>query len=59
MRTTRIESRGFERERRTGINLRIEFEGAWDAVSVSVEEEFCGRTRSATVAALRAACLRR
>lgn len=37
----------------------MEFEGACEAVSVRVEEEFCGSTKSAPAAALRAACRRR
>lgn len=52
-----MESRGFERESRTGMSLRMEFEGALEAVSVSVVEVFSGRTRSADWAARFAACL--
>ncbi len=59
MRTTGTESRDLEREGRTGINLRMEFEGAWEAVSARVDDEFGGSTRSAPPAALRAARLRR
>ena len=56
MRTTRIERRGLERESRTGIRRRMEFEGAWAAEFESVEEALGGRTRSACAAARRAAC---
>ena len=59
MRTTRMESRGSERERRTGISLLREFGSAFEAVVESVEEVFGGRTRSAVAAARRAACRRR
>lgn len=54
-----MERRGLERERRTGINLRRELGGAFEAVVESVEEVFGGRTRSADAAARRAACRRR
>ena len=43
MRTTRIERRGLERERRTGMRRRREFDGAAEAEVVSVSEAFCGR----------------
>ena len=56
MRTTRTERRGFESERRTGINRRIELGGASAAVVERVEEVFGGKTRSAEAAARRAAC---
>ncbi len=58
MSTTRTERRGFERERRTGINLRRELDGNCAAVSVRVVEVFSGSTRSADLAAFLAACLR-
>ena len=57
--TTRTERRGFERERRTGIRRRMELVGAAAALSVSVEEELEGKTRSACAeeaAARLAAC---
>jgi hypothetical protein len=56
VRTTRIERRGLERESRTGIRRRMEFEGAWAAEFERVEEALGGRTRSACAAARRAAC---
>jgi hypothetical protein len=59
VRTTRTVRRGLERERRIGRSLRIEFVGAAAALSVSVEEELGGRTRSPfteAAAARRAAC---
>jgi hypothetical protein len=59
VRTTRTLKRGFERERRMGINRRMELIGAAAALSVSVEEELGGRTRSPcaeAAAARRAAC---
>jgi hypothetical protein len=59
VRTTRIERRGLESERRTGINLRMELGGAFEAVVESVDEVFGGSTRSAEAAARRAACRRR
>jgi len=55
VRTTRTDNRGFERERRIGTSRRIELDGARDAVSVSVVEEFGGSTRSACGAAAAAA----
>tara|TARA_R110002060_G_scaffold25766_1_gene35291 strand:+ start:910 stop:1596 length:687 start_codon:yes stop_codon:yes gene_type:complete len=58
VRTTRTERRGFERERRTGISRRIEFEGALAADVERFEEAFAGKTRSASLAARRAACRR-
>ena len=54
-----MERRGLESERRTGISLRREVGGAFEAVVESVEEVFGGRTRSADAAARRAACRRR
>jgi hypothetical protein len=59
VRTTRIERRGLESERRTGISRPMEFGAAELAESVRVEEAFGGRTRSADAAARRAACRRR
>jgi hypothetical protein len=59
VRTTRMERRGFESERSTGISLLRELGGALEAVVESVEEVFGGRTRSAVAAARRAACRRR
>lgn len=63
VRTTRIERRGLERERSTGINLRIEFEGAAEAEDVKVSEAFWGRNsvgvedeEAACCASLRAFC---
>ena len=63
MRTTRIDRRGLERERSTGINLRIEFEGAAEAEVVKVSEAFWGRNsvgeedeEAACCASLRAFC---
>jgi hypothetical protein len=56
VRTTRIERRGLERERRTGIRRRMEFEGAWAAEFERVDEALGGRTRSACATARRAAC---
>jgi hypothetical protein len=60
VRTTRIERRGLESERRTGINLRMEFEGAAEAVEVRVSEAFWGRNseevEDVCCAALRALC---
>jgi hypothetical protein len=53
VRTTRIERRGLESERRTGINLRMELGGAFEAVVESVDEVFGGSTRSAEAAARR------
>lgn len=58
MRTTRTERRGLESERRTGIKRLSEFEGALEAVSERVVELFSGSSRSAALAARRAACLR-
>jgi len=54
-----MERRGLESESRTGISLRREFGGAFEAVVDRVEEVFGGRTRSADAAARRAACRRR
>lgn len=63
VRTTRTDNRGFESDKRMGIKRRMELVGARDAASVSVVEEFWGRTRSgcdsAAAAAFRAACRRR
>lgn len=49
MSTTRIERRGLESERRTGISLRIEFEGAEDAEVVRLSEAFLGRNSEEVV----------
>ena len=63
MSTTRIDRRGLESERRTGINLRIELEGAAEADVVRVSEAFCGRNsedgEEACCASLRAFWRRR
>ena len=56
MRTTRIESRGFERESRTGISLRRELAGAAEALVARFEEELSGRPSSADSASLRSRC---
>lgn len=51
-----MERRGLERERRTGINLRRELEGAADAFVARFEEAFSGRTRSEVEASFRSLC---
>jgi hypothetical protein len=60
VRTTRTAKRGFERERRMGSNRRMELVGAAAALSVSVDEELGGRTKSpcAEAAAARLAACR-
>ena len=59
VRTTRTESRGLERERRTGMRRRREFEEAAEALAARFEEALGGRTRSASVASFRSLCRRR
>ena len=60
VRTTRTVKRGFESERRIGSNRRMELVGAAAALSVRVDEELGGRTRSpcAEAAAARLAACR-
>lgn len=53
-----MERRGLESESRTGMRRRMEFEGAAAAEVERLEDELGGRTRSASLAALRAACRR-